>query len=259
MSQGPAGPVVTVRGPSGETPVPTSLVVGADGAGSAVRAAAGIDVDDAPYAHRVLRLMTAAPLERAVSRLAPVSYIFDGADSISLLRMRDVWRVIIRIPPDLADTEAMDAAYYAPILRRFLPAAPDPLPLASSDVYGVSKRMARRYRSGDVVLIGDAAHLTNTRGGMNMNAGIQDAITLADTLAAIAAGGSGALLDAWAQARLEVVTGALLPRTDRTVRGGGWLDQVRAAAADPEAARAFLVDACMIDIARVGAPAKGAR
>ena len=43
------------------------------------------------------------------------------------------------------------------------------------DIYGVAKRVAARYCEGRIVLAGDSAHVTNTRGGMNMNCGIHDA------------------------------------------------------------------------------------
>jgi len=106
--------------------------------------------------------------------------------------------------------------------------------------------------------VGDAAHLTNTRGGMNMNAGIHDAATLADTLAAIDAGGAeDALLAAWAEARAGVAARALLPRSDRAVSDARWIAHVRAEAADPARARQFLIAACMLDIARIGAPLGG--
>ena len=47
--------------------------------------------------------------------------------------------------------------------------------LANDYIYGVAKRVATRYRDGRVLLAGDSAHVTNTRGGMNMNCGMHDA------------------------------------------------------------------------------------
>ena len=43
--------------------------------------------------------------------------------------------------------------------------------------------MADSYRSGRILLAGDAAHAHSPAGGQGMNTGIQDAIALADALA----------------------------------------------------------------------------
>jgi 2-polyprenyl-6-methoxyphenol hydroxylase-like FAD-dependent oxidoreductase len=231
-------------------------LLGCDGAAGAVRAAAGIAAESQPYGHRVLRLMTALPLEREIPFLGGASYLFDAGGSCSLLRMPGVWRIILRIPPEMPDAAALSEDHARANLRRFLPALAD-LPIAGRDVYGVSRSMARAYRAGRVLLAGDAAHLTNTRGGMNMNAGIHDGMTLASTLAGVLRGGlPEAALEAWAAARLAVVEGALLPRTDRRVAAGGdEVARMQAIAADPEAARAWLREAAMLDIAAEGAPA----
>jgi 2-polyprenyl-6-methoxyphenol hydroxylase-like FAD-dependent oxidoreductase len=110
-------------------------------------------------------------------------------------------------------------------------------------------------RMGRLLVIGDAAHVTNTRGGMNMNAGLHDAATLAATVAAVLGGGDAALLDAWERARLRVTQEVLLARTDRAVASASaWRDDAVAAAADPARAEAWLVAASMLDTCDAGAP-----
>jgi 2-polyprenyl-6-methoxyphenol hydroxylase-like FAD-dependent oxidoreductase len=233
-----------------------AFVIAADGARSTLREAAGISVETAPYGHRVLRLMTPLPLDEHVPGLAPagIAYVHDGPDSISLLAMPGLWRIIIRVPASVGDDEALSPGFRAPILRRFLPGLPDPLPLASSDVYGVARGIAARMRQGRILVIGDAAHVTNTRGGMNMNAGLHDAATLAATLAAVLRGGDAALLDSWEQARLRVTAEVLLARTDRAVASASaWRDEAVAAAAEPARAEAWLMAASMLDTCDAGA------
>jgi 2-polyprenyl-6-methoxyphenol hydroxylase-like FAD-dependent oxidoreductase len=228
------------------------LAVAADGAHSALRAAAGIGVAQGGYGHRVLRLVTALPLEEFLPGLAGagVAYVFNGEASVSLLKMAGAWRVIIRVPATTDDAAAKQEEFRRPILERFLPELPTPLPLVELDVYGVTKGVADRMRAGRVLVVGDAAHVTNTRGGMNMNAGLHDAATLAATIAA------GRSLDAWAQAREAVTRDVLLERTDRAVAtGAAWLDAAIAAAATPESARAWLAEGAMLDTATRGSPA----
>jgi 2-polyprenyl-6-methoxyphenol hydroxylase-like FAD-dependent oxidoreductase len=167
--------------------------------------------------------------------------------------MPEVWRLIFRIPPEMTDAAAMEDGHARARIARFLPGLRD-LPIAGRDVYGVRRAMAMRYRAGRVLLAGDAAHLTNTRGGMNMNAGIHDAVTLAATLRAVLDGAPDALLDAWAEARLRVVRDALLPRTDARVASPAE-EVARMAALTPEEALRWAREASMLDICRSGAPA----
>jgi 2-polyprenyl-6-methoxyphenol hydroxylase-like FAD-dependent oxidoreductase len=230
------------------------FAVACDGAGGALRGLVGIGVETSDYAHRVLRLLTPLDLREHIPALDGLGYLFDATGSCSLLRMPEVWRLIFRVAPDMTDDEAMAESHARARIARFLPALPE-LPISGRDVYGVKRAMATAYRAGRVLLAGDAAHLTNTRGGMNMNAGIHDAMTLAATLDAVLGGGADALLDAWAAARLGVVQDALLPRTDARVSASPAEEVARMAALTPEDALAWARQASMLDISRTGAPA----
>ncbi len=225
-----------------------AYLVAADGAHSIVRQTQGIAFTGAPYPSRVLRVVTAVDLRTVVPGLASVSYLFAGARSCSLLEMPDCWRVIIRLPPDESDARAQEPARVQERVAAFLPTG-GALAVRSTDVYGASRMIADRYRAGRVLLAGDAAHLTNTRGGMNMNCGIQDAYALADALATVLGGGSDAALDDYAATRRWVAAEAVIPRSDLTVTGGtDWLATIRETARDPARARAYLSGAAMLDI-----------
>jgi 2-polyprenyl-6-methoxyphenol hydroxylase-like FAD-dependent oxidoreductase len=229
-------------------------LIGCDGSSGAMRGLAGIEAETNDYAHRVLRLLTPLDLRAHVPGLDGLGYLYDGTGSCSLLRMPEVWRVILRMPPTMTDDEALSDGYARAQLGRFLPQVAD-LPIGGSDVYGVRKAMAVAYRAGRVLLAGDAAHLTNTRGGMNMNAGVHDAMTLAATLRRVLDGGGDGLLDGWAAARLQTVRGALLPRTDARVAADPAGEVARMAAMTPDLARNWAREASMLDIAKAGMPA----
>ncbi|PWS38171.1 hypothetical protein DFH01_02395 [Falsiroseomonas bella] len=228
-------------------------LIGCDGSSGAVRGLAGIATETSDYAHRVLRLLTPLDLRDHVPGLDGLGYLYDASGSCSLLRMPQVWRVILRVPPTMTDDEALSEGHARAQLARFLPQVGG-MPIDGRDVYGVRKAMAVGYRAGRVLLAGDAAHLTNTRGGMNMNAGIHDAMTLAATLRRVLDGGGEALLDAWADARLGTVRNALLPRTDARVAAAPSGEVARMAALAPDQQRAWAREASMLDIAKVGAP-----
>ncbi len=251
LTQDEAG--VTLRCEDGSTHR-ARFAVGCDGASGAVRDLVGIAAETSDYAHRVLRLLTPLDLREHVPGLDGLGYLYDGTGSCSLLRMPEVWRVILRMAPDLPDEAALDDRFARAQLGRFMPQVAD-MPIAGRDVYGVRKAMAVAYRAGRVLLAGDAAHLTNTRGGMNMNAGIHDAMTLAATLRAVLDGGGDALLDRWAAARLATVREALLPRTDARVNVDPAGEVARMAAITPDQALRWAREASMLDICKAGAPA----
>ena len=57
--------------------------------------------------------------------------------------------------------------------------------LAWSSRFRVQHRLADAYRSGSLLLAGDAAHVHSPAGGQGMNTGIQDAVDLGHTLTAV--------------------------------------------------------------------------
>ena len=68
-----------------------------------------------------------------------------------------------------------------------------------------------------VLLAGDAAHVHSPAGGQGMNVGIQDAVALADALAAVLGGEPDALLDDYSSARRPIAKG-VVRMTDRLTR-----------------------------------------
>ncbi|GHH53196.1 3-(3-hydroxyphenyl)propionate hydroxylase [Streptomyces candidus] len=93
--------------------------------------------------------------------------------------------------------------------------------------YRVNVRMADRYRTGRVLLAGDAAHVHPVAGGLGMNTGIQDAYNLGWKLAAVVTGRAGeGLLDTYEEERLPVAAWTLKTSSAR-------LDTVMAAIRKP--------------------------
>ncbi len=250
LTQDAAG--VTLRAADGSTHR-ARYAVGCDGASGALRGLAGIGAETNDYAHRVLRLLTPRDLREVLPGLDGLGYLYDETGSCSLLRMPENWRLIFRIHPEMSDTDAMAEAHARARIARFLPAAAG-MEISGRDVYGVTRAMATAYRAGRVLLAGDAAHLTNTRGGMNMNAGIHDAMTLAATLDLVLGGESDQLLQDWADARLAVVRDALLPRTDSRVAANPAEEVARMAGLSPDGQRIWARQASMLDLARIGMP-----
>jgi 2-polyprenyl-6-methoxyphenol hydroxylase-like FAD-dependent oxidoreductase len=83
--------------------------------------------------------------------------------------------------------------------------------------FRVHHRVAAVYRAGRVLLAGDAAHVHSPAGGQGMNAGILDALSLADALTAALTQGQDRALDAYG-ARRRPIARQIVRLADRLTR-----------------------------------------
>jgi len=226
-----------------------AYLVGADGSRSQVRTALDVAFDGDDYPDKILRVMTDDDLDPVLPGIAPLTYLFNDGRSASFLRMADCWRIILRVPREVDDELALSSEWILARLREASPAFEHLPHVAMKDIYGVSKRVAARYHVGRACLAGDSAHVTNTRGGMNMNCGIHDAFGIARAIVAALAQDRPELVAAAAEERRHVATDFLIPRTDRNVAGGAaWLDHVKKMATRADDALAYLRTTAMLDM-----------
>lgn len=177
-------------------------IVGCDGAHSAVRhaIAAGFEGERYPN-HFVLCDCRIDGLEDGFVRAVP------GARTQAFFPMPGGrWRVIVALPEDAPPPPE------EPTLEPFALPGVRLHDLRWYSAFRVSKRLAPSFRSGPVLLAGDAAHIHSPVGGQGMNLGMQDAWSLA---AALAQG--GAAVDAWATER-RAVAAKVLRATDLATR-----------------------------------------
>ncbi|BAL90940.1 putative FAD-dependent monooxygenase [Actinoplanes missouriensis 431] len=223
-------------------------LIGADGAHSAVRKATGVTFDGITYPERFLVASVDEELTGWLDDLAAVNYVFDPVEWCVLLRTPDHWRVLLPTPVDTPDDE--EHARLDSRLRGVVDPG-RPWRIAHASMYRVHQRVATSFRTGRVLLAGDAAHVNNPLGGLGMNSGIHDAIAYAS---AIATGDDAAIWDTAAGRRriaLEYVQSVShqnyerLRATDPDARAAH-LDSLRAIAADPAKARAALLRSSMI-------------
>jgi 2-polyprenyl-6-methoxyphenol hydroxylase-like FAD-dependent oxidoreductase len=179
-----------------------SVVVGCDGAHSAVRHLLGIPFEGAMYEDEFLladvetnQALPADELELCPSELGPLA-IFP----MSAVRRRIV--ATVRAPE--GEAPSLD------LVRRALaergPGGIEALALHWSSYFRIHHRHVARLRSGRMFLTGDAAHIHSPFGGQGMNTGLHDAWNLAWKLDLYLHGRAGEpLLDSYDAERLPVI------------------------------------------------------
>jgi 3-(3-hydroxy-phenyl)propionate hydroxylase len=208
-----------------------SYVVGADGARSAVRKAAGVEFEGFTWPERFLVLSTPFDFGELIPDLADVSYYADPEEWFFLLRVPGLWRAMFPVPAEVPDEETTTDAFARARFGRIVPGRDD-YPTRHRTLYRVHQRVAKTYRQGRILLAGDAAHINNPLGGMGLNGGVHDAVNLAEKLAAVWHGEAPAeLLDRYDRQR----RGVTIEHVQRQTIG----NKQNLEAKDPEARRAF--------------------
>lgn len=258
VDQGPDEATVTVRTKDGVLTFAAPFVLGADGATSSVRRSLALAFEGLTYEDRFLLLSTTFPFEEHLADIQLVNYIADPDEYMMLLRIPDVWRILFSIRPG-EEADALTEAEGERRLQRVM-ASPQPYPVVQRQLYKVHQRAASTFRVGRVVLLGDAAHVNSPFGGMGLNSGVHDAFDLARRLVRILHDGASIdELDEYSRRRRQVAVEFVQQQTHRNTLDLAERDPARRRqnqalmaeiSADPDRARAWLLDSSMISQVR---------
>jgi 2-polyprenyl-6-methoxyphenol hydroxylase-like FAD-dependent oxidoreductase len=207
------------------TAVRSRWLLAADGAGSRVRKAVGIEpVGPARLASFVMIHFEASLRPLVAHRPAVLYWICDPAARGTLVAhdLDSTWVFMHAFDPERESVEDYTEARCEEIVRRAL-GAPAAFAIRTRGTWHMSAQVAARYRSGRVFLVGDAAHRFPPTGGLGLNTGVQDAHNLAWKLAAVEAGvAAPALLGSYERERLPVAR----ENADVSLRNAGRLFEV---------------------------------
>lgn len=239
---------------AGELSVAGRYLIAADGAHSAVRRTLGVEFDGFTYPELFLIASTDFPFENTLKDIAYVNYIADPYEWLVLLRVPELWRVLVPAPESSDRAALLSDESLQGVLQRVV-SRDEPYTIAHRSLYHVHQKVAKNFRHGRAMLAGDAAHINNPLGGMGMNGGMQDAFNLVDKLADIWAGGDERQLDRYDRQRRTVAVEAVQQQTHRNqqvirerdpANRQKALDELRRTAADKTAARAYMLKSSMI-------------
>ena len=159
-------------------------LIGADGASSAVRRALGIEFEGFTWPDRLLVVSTPFDFFRVIPGLSSVSYVADPRRWYFLLQIPGLWRAMFLVNEDASD-ERVQSEEFAQSLMAGVVSGINNYEIAHTTLYKVHQRVAKTFKLGRIFLVGDAAHINNPLGGMGMNGGIHDAVSLAARLALV--------------------------------------------------------------------------
>jgi 3-(3-hydroxy-phenyl)propionate hydroxylase len=240
--------------------ITAGYLASAEGARSVARKQMDVEFEGFTYPERTLNIEVAYDFTK--HGFTERNYISDPVEYSNLFHWKgppDRWRIHFPTDPNedeaaLTRPEALQAR-----LKSFLPIDGD-YRICGWNLYAVHQRVAKTFRVGRAILLGDAAHVNSPIGGMGLNSGVHDAFNLADKLARILHGvAHDSELDRYDRQRRQIAikhtqaqtmrNKRLLEERDPAIRKRNH-DELRRTADDPVLARKFLLRAALFDSLR---------
>jgi 2-polyprenyl-6-methoxyphenol hydroxylase-like FAD-dependent oxidoreductase len=207
--------------------IAAQYLVGCDGAGSAVRRAAGIALTGKGLLGHAVNMFFRAPRLLEICGKEPGTFFVpvDRGGVWANLRIIDpanaLWRLMVNETGSDTTVEGVDKAAY---LRRALGRDLD-VEWVDINIWRRQSVLAETYGDGRVFLAGDAVHQVSPTGALGMNTGLGDAIDLGWKLSAVIQGWGGPeLLASYDRERRPAGARAVGSATQFHASQSGWGD-----------------------------------
>ncbi|WP_299847527.1 NAD(P)/FAD-dependent oxidoreductase [uncultured Paracoccus sp.] len=228
--------IVEIDGPAGPETLEAAYLIGADGGGSTVRQQVlGLNFFGTTWPNRYLATNLEIDLGGQGYANATMQIDETYGSVICKIDTGNMWRVTLMEDPSLPEDQIAERIETE--FRKFLPDTPWRLDTFSP--YRMHQRVADRMRVGRILLVGDAAHITNPTGGLGLTGGMFDAFALIEVLNRVIHGGAGEdLLDFYDRDRRRTFIEVTSPRASDNLRTmyymksgvqkDDWIDRTRA-------------------------------
>jgi 2-polyprenyl-6-methoxyphenol hydroxylase-like FAD-dependent oxidoreductase len=206
---------VEVRSNGATSIIKAPWLIGCDGMHSRVREQSGVAFDGGAYEQSFV--LADVHMDWPLSREeVTLFYASTGLVVVAPPLPQEHFRIVATVD---AAPELPSAGYMQAVLDERGPATNSGhvRDVVWSSRFHIHHRVAQSPRKGRILLCGDAAHVHSPAGGQGMNTGIQDSVSLAESLADTLKDGDDTRLDAWAIKRHEVATN-VVALTDRMTR-----------------------------------------
>ena len=221
LTQDEAAVTITAEHEGNSVQLRAPWLIGADGAGSAVRNALNLPFEGFTWPERFVAANIRFPDDR--KGWAQTTFYVDDVLGAIIVKIDNsgphgLWRYTYMEDAVLPEAGVVDR------LPRFLEQIFGPEVAASTTMdaiapYRMHQRSATTYRLGRVLLAGDAAHATNPTGGFGLTMGLFDSYLLNEALGAVIAGNADeSVLDAYSELRRAAFIDKASPRATANKR-----------------------------------------
>lgn len=230
VAQDDDGVTVTVETADGTGTLRAAWLVGADGGRSVVREQIGSQLEGFTWDERFVATNFRADMRSLGFRSSNLYIHPTHACVVADIDGKGLWRCTFQESDSLPEDGIVEriGEFYRGLWGRDFE-----FELVEYRPYRMHQRLASKLREGRVVLIGDAAHLTNPTGGLGLTTGLYDVLALEEVLPAVARGDADErYLDLWAAERSRVfseVSSPIATSLKRVVYGDLPPDELRAA------------------------------
>jgi 2-polyprenyl-6-methoxyphenol hydroxylase-like FAD-dependent oxidoreductase len=249
LSQDARGATLQVATPNGAEELRAKWVIGADGAASTVRRQLSLAFDGMTWPERFVATNVYFDFEQY--RYARATFLIDDRYGAVIAKLDNtgLWRCTYMEDAALPEESVLDRL--PDTYNAILPGAEYRVDRVTP--YRMHQRSAPRYRVEHVVLVGDAAHVTNPTGGLGLTSGLFDCFALYPALAAVILDGvDAAVLDRYSDSRREIFLNRISPQAIANKRlifhangGGAMLEEALVSLRRLRTDRAFVLQRLM--------------
>ncbi len=188
--------------------VRSDFVLAADGAGSRIRKALGIEMVGPDQLQSLIMIHFEARLRDLVKDRPAILYWLVDPECSGVLVAHAIdgsWVFMHPYDPEAESVESYTQDRCAGIVRRAIGRDDVPFTIRDISPWTMTAQVAESYGTGRVFLVGDSAHRFPPSGGLGMNTGIQDIHNLVWKIREVRTGRAGAaLLDTYERERRPV-------------------------------------------------------